>query len=161
MRAMRLGRARRGLAAGAVLVGCVAGVAWLARWLWAKGDAGAVATSVIGTVAGVVAALLAIPVAESARRAVEDARRRALLVRPVPLWTPEQLGVHRAIAGSEGSGDAFVVPQYIARPHDQELAAVLHEAARGGSVQVVVVRGGSCSGKTRAAVHALDAMPPR
>ncbi|MEK2472208.1 tetratricopeptide repeat protein [Streptomyces noursei] len=92
------------------------------------------------------------------------ARRAALADRPRPVrsWSPQRLGVHRAIPGySRDRSDGFVLPWYVPRRHDAELrthlaAAVANEAAP----TLVVVRGESCTGKTRTAFEAVRAVVP-
>ncbi|MFJ1576375.1 hypothetical protein [Streptomyces sp. NPDC088182] len=105
--------------------------------------------------------------AEQARRgqqAIADladaetrARRDALTDRPQRLgcWTPAQLRVHPSISGIGSHDSGFVLPTYVERPHDQRLRDVLRTAVAGEEAVLVVVRGGSCTGKTRAAYEAV------
>jgi hypothetical protein len=66
-------------------------------------------------------------------------------------WDPAKLGVHQVIGGGP-------MPAYIRRPHDELLAAVLDPSVRAS--RLVVVRGGSSTGKTRAAYEAVkDRLP--
>ena len=58
------------------------------------------------------------------------------------------LGVHRVIGGGP-------MPPYIPRPHDELLGAVLDPSV--AASRLVVVRGGSSTGKTRAAYEAVAA----
>ena len=93
------------------------------------------------------------------------ARQAALADRPRPVraWTAKRLGVHPAIPGDPfgGHGSAFVLPRYVPRPHDEELRRHLRAAAADGADPVlVVVRGESCTGKTRTAYEALRAAVP-
>ena len=60
--------------------------------------------------------------------------------------TPVELGVHQVIGGGP-------MPAYIRRPHDELLRAVLDPAVPAS--RLVVVRGGSSTGKTRAAYEAV------
>jgi len=66
--------------------------------------------------------------------------------RPVRRWDPLALGVHRVIGGGP-------LPPYIRRPHDELLLAALDPAV--DDSRLVVVRGGSSTGKTRAAYEAV------
>ena len=66
--------------------------------------------------------------------------------KPVGRWDPVELGVHRVIGGG-------LMPAYIERPHDQLLRAVLDPAV--AASRLVVVRGPSSSGKSRAAYEAV------
>jgi hypothetical protein len=78
--------------------------------------------------------------------------------RPVKEWTAQQLGVHPAITGSDTRSDLpadFVLPRYIEREHDRRLRALLKTAAGSQRPVMVVVRGGSCTGKTRTAFEAV------
>lgn len=107
---------------------------------------------------------------QRAHRALEDeerrARRAALVDRPRPVrsWTPKRLGVHPAIAGHPASpastgGAEFVLPAYVPRPHDEQLHARLMAALASDESLLVVVRGESCTGKTRTALEALAFVP--
>ncbi|MEU3163781.1 hypothetical protein [Streptosporangium sp. NPDC006930] len=89
------------------------------------------------------------------------ARWRALIDQPHPVrtWTPRRLGVHDAISGTTSMrGRNFTLPDYILRPHDQELRDHLTHAATTTQTILVVLRGGSCTGKTRAATEAVAAV---
>ncbi|MBV6703317.1 hypothetical protein KV557_40605 [Kitasatospora aureofaciens] len=79
--------------------------------------------------------------------------------RPVVEWTAQQLGVHPAIHGVNPPDNdyAFVLPTYLERDHDQKLRSCLLNAACGEQAVLVLVRGSSCSGKTRAAFEAVRA----
>ncbi|MFF7976985.1 sel1 repeat family protein [Streptomyces sp. NPDC007905] len=102
-----------------------------------------------------------------ARRALEDEERRARQAaladrpRPVRSWTPKRLGVHPAIPGYPATPDGadFVLPVYVPRPHDDLLRTRLAAAVTDSASLLVVVRGESCTGKTRTAVEALKAVP--
>jgi hypothetical protein len=63
-------------------------------------------------------------------------------------WDPVDLGVHQVIGGGP-------MPAYVRRPHDELLRAVLDPAVPAS--RLVVVRGGSSTGKTRAAYEAVVA----
>ncbi|GLU47372.1 tetratricopeptide repeat protein [Nocardiopsis ansamitocini] len=91
------------------------------------------------------------------------ARQQALADRPRPLhsWSPQRLGVHAAIPGTTPRDDGFVLPRYIPRPHDTHLRAHIKAATtQGARPQMVVVRGASCTGKTRTAFEAVRATLP-
>ncbi|MGW1897714.1 SEL1-like repeat protein [Streptomyces hirsutus] len=79
--------------------------------------------------------------------------------RPVELWSPEQLGVHPAVAGAprQAQKSDFVLPAYIERPHDEQIRCHLASIKNGKRVGFVVVRGRSCTGKTRTAYEAVNA----
>jgi hypothetical protein len=70
---------------------------------------------------------------------------------PIRRWHPVALGVHRAIGGD-------ALPGYVRRKHDDLLREVIDPAVIRS--RVVVLRGGSSTGKTRAAYEAvLDCLP--
>ncbi|MCY0953209.1 hypothetical protein [Streptomyces sp. H27-S2] len=85
------------------------------------------------------------------------AQRDALTDPPQRLdrWTAAQLRVHPSISGISSPSTGFVLPSYVERPHDQQLREVLRTAVTGREAVLVVVRGGSCTGKTRAAYEAV------
>lgn len=98
---------------------------------------------------------------ELARQGRQD--RMADLVdlpRPVTDWTPGQLGVHPAIAGLRSPASDFVLPKYIMRSHDERLRAQLQSVKNSGSVELIILRGESCTGKTRSAYEAVNACLP-
>ena len=97
-----------------------------------------VLVSVVGTVPALYLAWLAVPGAISQKKPTYGRR--------VAQWTPVELGVHRVI-------DAGPMPTYVRRPHDELLRAVLDPAVPAS--RLVVVRGGSSTGKTRAAYEAV------
>ncbi|MFM9499801.1 sel1 repeat family protein [Streptomyces galilaeus] len=91
-----------------------------------------------------------------------NSRQAALADRPHPVrsWTPKRLGVHPAIPGHP-AGAGFVLPLYVPRPHDTELRERLAAAVVDGAPPLlVVVRGESCTGKTRTAFEALNTVVP-
>ena len=74
-------------------------------------------------------------------------------VSPVPArsrlarqWDPVELGVHQVIGGGP-------MPPYIRRPHDELLQTVTDPSV--AASRLVVLRGGSSTGKTRAAYEAI------
>ena len=70
---------------------------------------------------------------------------------PIRRWHPVALGVHRAIGGD-------ALPGYVRRKHDDVLREVMNPAVT--SSRVVVLRGGSSTGKTRAAYEAVSECLP-
>jgi hypothetical protein len=65
--------------------------------------------------------------------------------RPAGQWDPVELGVHPVAGGGP-------MPAYIRRPHDELLRAVLDPEV--ADSRLVVIRGASSTGKTRAAYEA-------
>ncbi|MFF7233249.1 sel1 repeat family protein [Streptomyces sioyaensis] len=92
----------------------------------------------------------------------EGAAVSARLVRPVRMWTPQQLGVHPAIPGRQMRQPdiEFILPTFVPRPHDDQLRALLAAAAASPEPRMVLVRGTSSTGKTRTAYEALHASVP-
>ncbi|WP_052808572.1 helix-turn-helix domain-containing protein [Streptomyces cyaneogriseus] len=78
--------------------------------------------------------------------------------RPVRHWTAAQLGVHPSISGTGAHTRGFTVPAYVERPHDEDLRQALNRAVTSDESVLVIVRGGSCTGKTRSAYEALNAV---
>ena len=75
------------------------------------------------------------------------------------LTDPFVLEVHRPVAVDSAGADLPVLPPYIRRRHDEELAQVVARAAGGHSAMAVLV-GGSSTGKTRACWEAIHRLPP-
>ncbi|MEV4891588.1 hypothetical protein AB0K48_19615, partial [Nonomuraea sp. NPDC055795] len=73
-------------------------------------------------------------------------RDAAAAGRVISRWNPTTLGVHQAIGGGP-------LPGYVHRPHDDLLYAVLDPDVAAN--RLVVLRGGSSTGKTRAAYQAV------
>jgi uncharacterized protein YidB (DUF937 family) len=71
---------------------------------------------------------------------------------------PFALEVHHPVVVSPGGEGLPVLPPYVRRPHDDELAKVVRQAADGRSGMAVLV-GGSSTGKTRACWEAVHALP--
>lgn len=86
------------------------------------------------------------------------ARTPQPLGRPVhELTDPFALEIHRAIDAPDGTA-LPALPAYIQRAHDQQLHAIVVQAADGRSGAAVLV-GGSSTGKTRACWEAVQALP--
>ncbi|NUK17678.1 tetratricopeptide repeat protein [Streptomyces lunaelactis] len=79
--------------------------------------------------------------------------------RPFTVWSPRQLGVHPAIHGESVAvpRHEFVLPDYVEREHDRQLRERLEAAKAGDQAVLIVVRGESCTGKTRTAYEAVRA----
>ena len=85
-------------------------------------------------------------------------RRRAAVApeRKVVDWEPFDLGVHRSISPAEQV--ATTLPDYVGRSHDADLRRLLHPVPTNGVLVVLV--GGSSTGKTRTAYEAVRACLP-
>ncbi|MFJ1876856.1 helix-turn-helix domain-containing protein [Streptomyces chartreusis] len=89
------------------------------------------------------------------------------LGRPIADWDPHDLEVHpaadvtgrdalrKASVGSRGMRSAAALPTYVRRPHDEQLASVVVDAANGTS-RIAVLVGSSSTGKTRACWEAVQ-----
>jgi tetratricopeptide (TPR) repeat protein len=79
------------------------------------------------------------------------------IARPVTEWAARFLGVHPAIPGRYRTVRPadFVLPEYVERPHDRELREHLMRIGHMETAELVVVRGGSCAGKTRTAYEGV------
>jgi hypothetical protein len=139
----RLGAPRAGVTALGVLV-VTAGLAVLLAVLfhlaWPP-----VLVAIVGALPALYLAWLAVP---GVIRPPEPAAAKLSVGRLVGRWDPVGLGVHQVIGGGP-------MPTYVGRPHDELLRAVLDQAVRAS--RLVVVRGGSSTGKTRAAYEAVAA----
>ena len=124
-----------GTAALAVLVAVLSGLAWPP-----------VIVAILGTVPALYLAWLAVPGAISPQGSA--AADKPVHGRPAARWDPVELGVHQVIGGGP-------TPAYVRRPHDELLLAVLDPAVP--TSRLVVVHGGSSTGKTRAAYEAVAA----
>jgi hypothetical protein len=81
------------------------------------------------------------------------------LGRPIiELDNPFALEVHRAIDSASGHIGLSLLPPYVERDHDRELTERVCQAAEGHSTMVVLV-GGSSTGKTRACWEIIHALP--
>ncbi|SEC13907.1 tetratricopeptide repeat protein [Streptomyces sp. 2314.4] len=95
----------------------------------------------------------------------QEARARYAALQDTPRslekWTPQQLGVHPAIRRiATNEKDMFVLPGYVERRHDRLLRQHLATAAADETTVLVVLRGASCTGKTRTAYEAVRACLP-
>ena len=95
----------------------------------------------------VIAVLGGLPALYLALKSVPDPPEKRVFSRPAGQWNPVELGVHKVIGGGR--------PTYVPRPHDEVLRAVLDPAVTAS--RLVVVRGGSSTGKSRAAWEAVAA----
>ena len=86
----------------------------------------------------------------------EDAQPGRLVTE---LTDPFALEVHRPVAVDPAGADLPVLPPYIRRGHDEDLARLVARAAGGHSAMAVLV-GGSSTGKTRACWEAVHQLPP-
>lgn len=78
--------------------------------------------------------------------------------RPVTAWDAHRLGVHRAITAESAPGQALPdLTAYVRRAHDARLRELLAAPAR---PVMVVLAGGSSTGKTRAAFEAVRGCMP-
>ncbi|WP_406183019.1 tetratricopeptide repeat protein [Streptomyces canus] len=82
--------------------------------------------------------------------------------RPIRDWTARRLGVHPAILGRpmQQLDIEFILPTYVPRPHDHQLRELLATAVTGAEPLMVLVRGESCTGKTRSAYEAIRYVAP-
>lgn len=79
----------------------------------------------------------------------------------VSAWSAKQLNVHSAVSGQRlGAQEGFVHPEYVPRPHDISVWDCLKHLAAGSETQLLLLRGGSCTGKTRTAYEAVRAALP-
>jgi hypothetical protein len=105
-----------------------------------------VLVSIIGTVPALYLAWLAVPGVISPPES--GTAERPTYGRLAGRWDPVELGVHPVIGGGP-------MPPYVRRPHDELLRAALAPAV--AASRLVVVRGESSTGKTRAAYEAVAA----
>jgi hypothetical protein len=79
----------------------------------------------------------------------------------VSAWSAEQLNVHSAVSGQRvGAQGDFALPEYVPRPHDTFIREHLERLASGTETRLLLLRGGSCTGKTRTAYEAVRAALP-
>ncbi|MEU5599941.1 hypothetical protein [Streptomyces sp. NPDC020298] len=99
------------------------------------------------------------PAAQRVARLWLDARLERPLGQPIADLDPIDLEVHRAIETEDGAGPGGAgLPAYVSRPHDRALLQSVQMAARGESRLVMLV-GGSSTGKTRACWEAVQQLP--
>jgi len=139
------GSARRaGITALALLV-VTAVLAWLLTLLfhvaWPP-----ILVSIVGTLPALYLAWRAVPGAVSPPGS--DTAGKPAYGRLAERWDPVELGVHPVIGGGP-------MPPYVRRLHDELLWTALDPAV--ATSRLVVVRGGSSTGKTRAAYEAVSA----
>ncbi|MER5968550.1 hypothetical protein ABT112_02175 [Streptomyces sp. NPDC002055] len=103
----------------------------------------------------------------SARRAQSQQADRSpvqhqVVPRNASSWTARQLGIHAAVPGGRGDDDRgeFALPDYVPREHDARVRARLRYVVEGGEAALLVLRGGSCTGKTRTAYEAVRDVVP-
>ncbi|MBT2423410.1 helix-turn-helix transcriptional regulator [Streptomyces sp. ISL-22] len=85
---------------------------------------------------------------------------RASTVVAVTDASPAELEIHQAVLPALDSGDYPFLTPYVCRAHDQALRARLAPALAGGPSVLVILTGGSSTGKTRAAYEALCHLAP-
>jgi hypothetical protein len=142
MTARRAGRTAVGL------VATTAAAAVLLAYRFHLGIA-AVVIAVIGGIPGLYLAWAALPNSPDEQEDLNE--HKALHGKLSRLWDPVDLGVHRVIGGGP-------LPPYIRRSHDFLLQAVLGPEVAAN--RLIAVRGGSSTGKSRAAYEAvLDLLP--
>ena len=82
--------------------------------------------------------------------------------RPISEWNPFSLGIHYPITATRLSvsypADTTPLPKYVVRDHDLVLGGLLDPGRPGP--RMVVLTGGSCTGKTRAAYEAVTRYLP-
>ncbi|MFI9509033.1 hypothetical protein [Nocardia sp. NPDC052566] len=73
--------------------------------------------------------------------------------KPIGEWSSEALRVHATVGGNR-------MVDYVLRPHDIAVRQAIDRALAGHGSRMIIVRGGSCTGKTRCAVEAVrDRIP--
>ncbi|NBM16386.1 hypothetical protein [Streptomyces sp. GC420] len=82
--------------------------------------------------------------------------------RAVSSWSARQLRVHAAVPGEgcAGEQEEFALPAYVPREHDVLVRNRLRRLAESGEAALLVLRGGSCTGKTRTAYEAVREVVP-
>ncbi|MFI6658117.1 helix-turn-helix domain-containing protein, partial [Streptomyces sp. NPDC050523] len=93
------------------------------------------------------------------RRAATEPGSRRVPGRPVGEWSPFELEVHPAVVPARAEGTVLAdLPAYVEREHDRLLSEAVQSAVQGDSRMVVLV-GGSSTGKTRACWEAVQRLP--
>jgi TPR repeat protein len=100
------------------------------------------------------------PAAQRVARLWLDARLERPVGQPIGDLNPIDLEVHRAIEVDDSPRPEGipVLPSYVSRPHDRVLRQAIQKAAFGES-QLVMLVGGSSTGKTRACWEAVQHLP--
>lgn len=80
------------------------------------------------------------------------------LGRPIAECDPLALEVHPSLALGD-SADEPVLPPYVHRAHDAHLQTIIAEVCTTGANRMVVLVGGSATGKTRAGWEAVQTLP--
>jgi hypothetical protein len=81
--------------------------------------------------------------------------------REVTSWNAKQLSVHPAVSGQQsGTPESFVLPDYVLRPHDTLIREHLERLSAESQTGLLLLRGRSCTGKTRTAYEAVQAVLP-
>ncbi|WP_280361498.1 GNAT family N-acetyltransferase [Nocardia wallacei] len=84
---------------------------------------------------------------------VEPGLSRGPISKPVVEWSAEALRVRATVGGNRMVG-------YVLRPHDTTMREAIDDALDGHGSRMIVLRGGSCTGKTRCAIQAIrDRIP--
>ncbi|WP_062986024.1 tetratricopeptide repeat protein [Nocardia anaemiae] len=68
--------------------------------------------------------------------------------KPVCEWSAEALRIHATVGGTR-------MVDYVLRPHDTAVRQAIDGALAGRASRMIILRGGSCTGKTRCAVEAV------
>ncbi|MER6787957.1 hypothetical protein ABT330_25625 [Streptomyces sp. NPDC000658] len=82
----------------------------------------------------------------------------AVAGRPVAHWNPYVLGVHQAVSGDRGASSEL--PPFVPRRHDLQLRDALAAAMERDQHHLLVLVGGSSTGKSRSALEAVRACLP-
>ncbi|MEU4160801.1 helix-turn-helix domain-containing protein [Actinoplanes sp. NPDC026670] len=93
-----------------------------------------------------------------AAAATPAAATPAVAGRPVADWNPQVLGVHPAVAA--GRNVTSELPPFVTRGHDTQLRDALVAATRRDRHHLLVLIGGSSTGKSRSALEAVRACLP-
>lgn len=98
---------------------------------------------------------------DAGRREVVSAVQRPEAWVAVSAWSAEQLNVHSAVSGQRvGARGDFALPEYVLRPHDTFVREHLERLAAGTETRLLLLRGSSCTGKTRTVYEAVRAALP-
>ena len=98
---------------------------------------------------------------DTGRRERVPAAQRSGPWAAVSAWSAEHLNVHPAVSDQRvGAQEGFVLPVYVARPHDVSIRNCLERLAAGSEARLLLLLGGSCTGKSRTAYEAVQAALP-